>query len=322
MKKSKYKNIFFILLLFIAISLCCYLTSTLLVNKTKKVKENALTTTTTTSFANSTEQTTKTTTTTIVPTTKNIKTTTSNIKITSHNVDSIPIFTLHRTTDHNTKITYYSTDEWVNDIEVVDTELKWLYDNNWKSIDLDQFYCWYINKCNFTNKVFVLTVDDGDSEAYFNLLPVLKKYNYNATLFAIGKYIPETTAPLNEPKRQKLGLDKIMELRNNKSLLQVESHSYNLHYTDDNNNAIILNKTKEELIEDFNSNNIYNFTYMAYPYGKYSSDILDVIKNTTIKMAFAFNNGRYATRNDDVYRIPRLKVGGNMNLDNFIKLIK
>lgn len=232
----------------------------------------------------------------------------------------IPIITFHRTVDHETKIKHFKDSEWVNDISVTDSELKYLYDNGWKSIDLDEFYCWYNKDCEFEEKTFVMTIDDGDSEAYYVVLPVLEKYGFKATMFAIGSKIPEVTQELNEPERRKLGFDIIKKLREEKSLLQVESHTYDFHSELKNGKGVVSSKTKEEILKDFESNEKYGFRYLAYPFGYYDDKFLDVISNYgNIKMAFKFKNGTYATRLDNKYEIARIKINSYMKLDDFKK---
>ena len=194
-----------------------------------------------------------------------------------------------------------------------------MYNNGWKTIDLDEFYCWYNKDCEFPEKTFVITIDDGDSEAYYNLLPILKRYNFKATMFAIGSLIPDVTENLEEPIQKKLGMDKIKELRNTNSLLQVESHTYNLHYTKNGQKAV-QTKTEEELKEDFENGEKYNFKYLAYPYGKYTKNMLNVVSNTKIKLAFLFHNYDYARRTDGKYEIQRLKVDGWMSVEEFKKI--
>lgn len=232
----------------------------------------------------------------------------------------IPIITFHRTVSHDVKVKHFKDSEWVNDISVTESELKYLYDNGWKSIDLDEFYCWYNKDCEFEEKTFVMTIDDGDSEAYYIVLPVLEKYGFKATLFSIGSKIPETTQELNEPERRKLGFDIIKKLREEKSLLQVESHTYNFHSELSNGKGVVSSKTKEEILKDFELNEKYGFRYLAYPFGYYDSKFLDVISNYgNIKMAFKFKNGTYATRLDNKYEIARIKINSYMTLNDFKK---
>lgn len=233
----------------------------------------------------------------------------------------VPIITFHRTVDSETKKKYFSKNKWVNDLSVVGEQLKYLYDNGWKTIDLDEFYCWYNKECEFPIKTFIITIDDGDSEVYYNILPLLEKYNFKATMFAIGKYIPETTEKLSEPKRLKLGYDKILELRKNKSLLQIESHTYDLHYLAGKKKAV-LTKTAAELKQDFINNEKYEFNYLAYPYGVYNRLMLNATANSKIKMAFGFSNFTYATRLDNKYEVARFKVDANMKLNEFKKIFE
>lgn len=232
----------------------------------------------------------------------------------------IPILTFHRTVDHESKEKYFKDDKWTNDLDVTNEELKYLYDNGWKSINLDDFYCWYIKECEFDEKTFVLTIDDGDAEAYYNFLPLLDKYKFDATLFVIGSAVPETTLELDEPNRVKVGMDIIEKLRKEKSRLHFESHSYNEHRRCPDSTPIVSTYSMKEMEEDFDLNQKFGFKYYAYPFGYYNKDLLTVISNRKeIKMAFGFHNYNYATRLNNPYEIDRIKVDGKMSINDFKK---
>ncbi len=230
----------------------------------------------------------------------------------------IPIITFHRVVDHETKIKYFSDNEWINDLDITKNELEWLYNNEWKTIDLDEFYCWYMNECEFDKKTFVITIDDGDAEAYYNVLPLLDKYDFKATLFVIGNTIPDVTPELNEPNYSRVGKDVIEKLRKENSRLHFESHSYAQHDFAQNGQPIASTFSIEELNKDFDNNSEYNFKYYAYPYGYYNNDLLSVISNRKdIKMAFTFGNFNYATRLNNRYEIDRIKISGNTSFEEF-----
>lgn len=230
----------------------------------------------------------------------------------------IPIITVHRTVDHESKIKYFKDDEWVNDLDELDKQLQYLYDNKWNSIDLDQFYCWYIKECEFAEKTFVFTIDDGDAEAYYNILPLLDKYKFTGTLFVIGQDVPEKTEKLNEPTRIKLGMDIIEKLRKEGSRLHFESHSYNEHRRREDSTPIVSIYSIKEMEEDFDLNKKFNFKYYAYPFGYYNRDLLSVISNRPeIKMAFGFHNYNYATRLNNTYEIDRIKVSAKTSFNDF-----
>ena len=39
----------------------------------------------------------------------------------------------------------------------------------------------------------MITIDDGDVETYYEMMPILKKYNLKATYFVIGEKVHKTT---------------------------------------------------------------------------------------------------------------------------------
>ena len=112
---------------------------------------------------------------------------------------------------------------------------------------------------------------------------------------------------------------RIKELRENDSLLQVESHSYDLHHLENKKEAA-LTKSYNELLQDFQNNEKYEFKYMAYPYGAYNKKVIMAVSNSNIKMAFKFKNGTYATRYDNKYEISRIKINSYMTLEDFKKI--
>ena len=73
----------------------------------------------------------------------------------------IPILTFHRIVKDIDKQTKYKYDEWVASDKVFEEQVKFLYDNNYKTISLDEFYCWYQKKCRMTKNTVVITFDDG-----------------------------------------------------------------------------------------------------------------------------------------------------------------
>ncbi len=225
----------------------------------------------------------------------------------------IPVIVYHKIVDHETKIKEYKNNEWANDLDEVEKQLKYLYDNGWKSIDLDEFYSWYMKEKDLDPKTFVLTIDDGDIEVYNNLLPLLEKYNFKATSFLIGSTIEDESG-------YKIGLDIINKLREEKSLLQFESHTYELHDFNNNGDPIASTSSIVDIKEDFDKNSRFNFKYLAYPYGYYNNDFLMVVSNRKdIKMAFSFYNTNYATRSDNLYAINRIMITGNTSFEDFKK---
>lgn len=244
-----------------------------------------------------------------------------NIKIDSEEeyTDKIPILTFHRIVPDNIKKEVYENNQWVGSADVFDEMLNYLYINGYKTISTEEFYDWYTGKVEYDKKTVVITFDDGFYEDYYVVLPILKKYNFKATSFVVGSRIRETTEAYDEYKTYFLGLDVIKKVRNEYPNFEFQSHSYNLHYYTGNKKHRIKSLSYEQLEEDVEKNDEYNFTTMAYPYGDYNEDIQDILEKKGYLVAFSFGSPGYATRDSDRFAIPRIKINGYADINTLKK---
>ena len=87
-----------------------------------------------------------------------------------------------------------------------------------------------------------------------------------------------------------------------------------------NETAKILLMNKKEIEKDFEMNNQFNFSSLAYPYGAYNKIIKNILnKNKNYSVAFSYGNNKYASRKCDIYSIPRIEISGEDNLKYLIK---
>ena len=68
-------------------------------------------------------------------------------------------------------------------------------------------------------------------------------------------------------------------------------------------------------------NEPFGFTYLAYPWGTYSENMQNVLKDAGYKMAFAYNPYFYAYRSDDTFAVNRIKISGLTSMDEFIDIV-
>ncbi len=242
----------------------------------------------------------------------------------------IPVLTFHRITSDSVKKTYYANDEWVAKISDFKEQMKYLHDNGYKTLSMDEFYDWHAKGKNVDKKSVLLTFDDGDYEFYHLVAPVLKEYSFKATMFVIGKWTTETTPEYEDSnKRIRLGHDLIEQMKTEYPDLSIQSHSWDLHYygkdAKGNSTQVVYLKSLSELEEDFSMTDS-NYKYMAWPYGKYSDAAVKAFNKSQYRLAFRFgsykySNGRYrkARRTDPKYAIYRLKVNGQITMNEFRK---
>ncbi len=73
-------------------------------------------------------------------------------------------------------------------VELFEKQLNILNKRNFKTIDLNE-YLWYLNKSERHDNFIVLTFDDGYLDNWVYAYPLLKKYNFKATIFINPEFI-------------------------------------------------------------------------------------------------------------------------------------
>ncbi len=236
--------------------------------------------------------------------------------------DRIPVLTFHRLVPDDVKKDVYPNNQWVGSVDVFSDMMKYLYVNGYKTISTEDFYYWYIGDREYDSKTVLITFDDGFYEDYYLALPILKKYNFKATSFVVGSRIKPITRLYDKYKTSFLGLDVIEKVREEYPNFEFQSHSYNMHYYTKNNKHRIKSMSYEQIENDVISNNKFGFTTMAYPYGDYNKDIEKILEKHDYLVAFKFGGSDYATRDDDRYAIPRIKINGNATVNTLIKWLE
>lgn len=200
-------------------------------------------------------------------------------------------------------------DNMTLDIEKFEEQLKYLKNHKYKTLTLDEFYCFHQKTCKIPRKSVLITMDDGYQSNYDLAFKLLKKYNMNAVVFYLGK---------NETGENEnfMNLDTIKKIKKEFPNIEIASHSYDMHYK----GAIV--QDKKDILKDIRKmKKIIPSEYYAYPYGEHNPQMIESIEETGYKMAFTFGPGkehRKASQKDDAYKIPRLNISNDMPLWKFI----
>ena len=233
--------------------------------------------------------------------------------------DKIPIITFHRIVPDDIKENMYKDSEWVGSVSQFEEMMKYIYDNNYKTISTEEFYDWYEKKIELPKKTVLITIDDGFYEDYYIIYPILKKYNLKATSFVVGirtlekthKYVPEET--------HYLGMDVINKIKKEYPNYEFQSHSYNMHYYTKDGRHRIKSMSYEEIDEDIKKMEKFGFTTFAYPFGDFNDSAKELLEKHNYLCAFRFAHSDYAKRSNERYEIYRIKINGFANLDTLKK---
>ena len=230
----------------------------------------------------------------------------------------IPVLCYHNIATFTEKANYPEESDWTITTDNFKEHLDYLKNNNYKTLTMDEFYNWKIGNLNLPYKSVLITFDDGFLSNYEYAFKLLKEYNMNATVFVVGSFIDSsTTNEWNGNIKTYMTKDILENLKNEYPNIEIYSHSYNLHYQG------AINQDKEALIQDIKDfDNFYpNNDILCYPFGQYNDNIEECLKESNYKMAFRYGpdkkDYKKASRNDNIYEIPRLNVSHGMSAFKF-----
>lgn len=86
-------------------------------------------------------------------------------------------------------------------LEDFEQNMKYLHDEGYRTITLDQLEQYVSGKISLPQKSIVITFDDGYHNNYTLAYPVLQKYNFHASLFVIGSKIQDQPSEFDPAKK-------------------------------------------------------------------------------------------------------------------------
>ena len=220
----------------------------------------------------------------------------------------VPIIAYHHFLNDEEIKNYKNASNYVVSEENFDKQMKYLFEEEYKSITIDELLCWKNGKCKIPKKSFVIVIDDGLTSAFKYAEPILKKYNFTATLFTISSRMGETTPKWDRSVLNYIGKDMLL---NNNKIIDIQSHSHNLHYKENNQKAIEIKNYKEIYDDLKTSKKILNAKYLAYPFNSFNYNILKALKNNDYLLAFK-GGSKKTYKNEYKYLISRIFVNNDM----------
>ena len=198
------------------------------------------------------------------------------------------------------------------------------------------------------NRAVVLTFDDGYKSFYTYVLPLLKSFNYTATLAIVGSWldVPEngtvSYAGKQVPRSKFLSLKELNEITNS-GLVEIASHTYDLHHgiignaegndmpaltTFEYNRGTHQYESEEHYLNrikaDLAKNNAWIKQHtgkspriIVWPYGRYNSSAQQIAKSLGMDIAITLDDGENIEL-QAVDSIRRIYLIANPKIDEFV----
>jgi len=213
----------------------------------------------------------------------------SQLLSTTHSIEDKGIIVLmyHRFEENK----YPSTNIKINNFK---EHLDLIKKNQFKFVNPNNFEDALLNQKN--KKKILLTIDDGFKSFYDNAWPILKKQEIPFILFVntreVGSYGYMNWAQIKEIAQEKF--------------VHIGNHSFSHEYLVDYKNEEIISDINQA-IADFENNLGYNSSFFSYPFGEYSNNFKNIIKEFDFKYAFGQHSG-VVDETKDFYELPRFPI--------------
>jgi peptidoglycan/xylan/chitin deacetylase (PgdA/CDA1 family) len=200
-------------------------------------------------------------------------------------------------------------------------QLSWLKKNGWSSYTMSEI----IESSEKTaEKKVVLTFDDGFADNYTNAFPLLKKYNFKATLYlvadrhdrdwSVSKKQHHNTGELrNEPK---LSDEQVAEMLTS-GLVELGAHTL----THANFAIIATEEKKQQILQskiDMEKQFGVQIKTFAYPFGIFLGTDPQLVANAGYTSAVTTESGIDPSESADLFQLKRIKMSGK---DNFLAFV-
>ena len=166
----------------------------------------------------------------------------------------------------------------------------------------------------------ILTFDDGYADFYTDALPILRQYNFTATLFVTTAFVEGASRWLRrerETSRRMVSWRQLSEIVKNG--IECGAHTHTHPQLDTISAPAARNEMAhcKELLKDHLGQEVFSF---AYPYGYQTARLRQLARETGYTSACAVRHAK-SSLHDDAFCLARLMVHADTDLKTFTALL-
>lgn len=223
-------------------------------------------------------------------------------------------------------------DSWSIDKGRFEHHLKYLQENGYHFVSLDEYINYTHGKLQLPPKSVMITFDDGYQSFYTKVYPLLKKYNVPAMIAIVSSWTDGEGKPTDVGnlatwqelrEMEKSGLVTVVShshaLHKNQSIDPqgdlsgiAESHLYiNGHYETEYEYATRLNNDFVKGQEVFEKNLGHKARAIVWPYGTYSGKAAEIAMNNGMEATFLLDGGTNSAKEANAKYARRVIISKN-----------
>ncbi|HIJ81543.1 MAG TPA: polysaccharide deacetylase family protein [Desulfuromonadales bacterium] len=203
---------------------------------------------------------------------------------------------------------------------VFESQMKYLRDNGYKVIPLQQLVDYYLGKAPApAPRSVVIVEDDAHASVYSTMLPIVRKYGYPVTIFVYPSAISNA--------KYAMTWEQLRELKKS-GLFDIQSHTYwhpnfkreRRKLSPQALEALVvsqLKKSKARLETELGT----KVNMLAWPFGIYDDYLIKKATEAGYSATFTIER-RHATGNDSVLKLPRYLLVNADSGKAFVQLLE
>lgn len=230
--------------------------------------------------------------------------------------------------------------------------LDWLQKNGYHFINVDQLLKANEGKYKLPVKPVLLTVDDGYRSFYQDAYPIIKARKIPVVMSVVGSWLEPKEGSMVQFGDDKLARHKLLSWKEIKTmqdsgLVEIGSHSYNLHrgvtgnpqgnsepaaitriydansktYESDRDYTKRITQDLKKNISVFKAHGLHAPRVMVWPYGRYNMETVQIAKKLGMPVAISLDDGPDHIKKS-LGQLNRILIEGDMSTDSLAQEIQ
>jgi peptidoglycan/xylan/chitin deacetylase (PgdA/CDA1 family) len=215
---------------------------------------------------------------------------------------------------------------------VFEKDLAYLKKNGYTAIDVKDLIDWKNGAFKMPGKSVMITLDDGYLTNYYYAYPLMKKYGMKGVMSVVGSLIDENYRAGSKNTAAHVNYEQIAEMHKS-GFMEIQNHTYGLHKNTKDKKGLRkmrgesyknykerLSKDLLRLNESLESHTGIRCRAVAFPFGVYSKETVEIIDGLGFKVSFTCAAGiNYIQKEGGLHLLKRINRQGGIPTEKFFK---
>ncbi|MDB5194419.1 MAG: hypothetical protein JWN50_433 [Parcubacteria group bacterium] len=205
--------------------------------------------------------------------------------------------------------------------EEFERQMRYIKEKKYKVVPLSRM-CLMLERGEDSKGCIALTFDNGYFDFFKNAFPVLKRYNFPATVFLVTGTLGQGV----HPTKSKVALAVMSE----GDIRRASTANSLIEFMPQSKTSVDLSKLPfAEAVKEINGSRVALESLtnkpadiLGYPKGRYTPEIVEYVRTGGQWLGAVTKEARYIQRGDDPFKLPRIQIDSSVTFAAFKKMVR